>query len=176
MTGENPYRTPTPSEGPSFAASPTPGVWREGKMLRMARGATLPKRCIRCNAPTEARIRRELSWSKPVFLLLPFIVTLGYKATIEMGYCEMHQRKRWQAIATGGILVLVGFGLMGGTFAFRTPKFELFIVGIAVFLAGLLYGMFASNFITAKKIDERYIWLDTISPEYLADLPPWEDG
>src|SRR5262249_29712640 len=53
------------------AAVPAAGVWRDGSLLVMQKGATLPNRCLKCNAPGDGQwVTRtlRLADSKMAFL------------------------------------------------------------------------------------------------------------
>lgn len=56
----NPYAPPTAEVDAPHAAGE---VYRDGKLLRMDRNATLPSRCVACNAPAPRRVDRTLYWS-----------------------------------------------------------------------------------------------------------------
>lgn len=126
MADINPYAAPQHE----VVVSPLPvetsgGVWRDGKLLVMHKQAVLPDRCVKCNQPAGGRRRkRSLSWHHPGYFLLVLASVLVYvimalvvrqTAKIEIGMCEIHRRKRWQAIATSWLLVLIGIlAIFGG--------------------------------------------------------------
>jgi hypothetical protein len=188
MPEENPYRSPTPTApviDSGFATAVSQGVWRDGKLLMMTKTATLPPRCTRCNAPTEDRLKRKLSWHAPGwYLLLPasvliyVIVALIIRetATIEVGYCAVHRRKRRRAIAIGWLVALAGLVL--ALVATNFPRSEplLVVIGILMMLVGLIYGVVGSQVVSPKRIDKRFVWLKQVSPDYLAELPVREWG
>src|SRR5262245_2510006 len=86
--------TPQPSaywQGPSYGTvdpqgyatssygGPVPAIWREGNKLVMHKSATLPDRCIKCNAPTHgSSLLRRLSWYHPLSNLLAFAGVMVY--------------------------------------------------------------------------------------------------
>src|SRR5437870_4809895 len=50
------------------------GVWREGKVLVVAKETRLPPACVKCNAPSDGRpIRKKFWWHHPAWLLLIFV-------------------------------------------------------------------------------------------------------
>jgi hypothetical protein len=92
-------------------------MWREGKVLVMRKGGDLPHRCIECNEPSAAPLRRyKLSWHSPWLYLLLLLALLLYAivaaivrktAVVHVGLCELHQRRVvWGRIAEllGGFL------------------------------------------------------------------------
>ncbi len=57
----NPY---APPESELDAPHEAGGVWRDGALVRMERNATLPGRCVACNAPAlPKRVDRRLYWT-----------------------------------------------------------------------------------------------------------------
>jgi hypothetical protein len=46
-------------------------------------------------------------------------------------------------------------------------------LGILMMLFGAIYGLVAARLVTPAKIDERYIWLKGVHPDFLAELPDW---
>ncbi|HUY88547.1 MAG TPA: hypothetical protein VMV10_07425, partial [Pirellulales bacterium] len=155
----------------------------------MHKRAVLPDRCVKCNRPAGGgRLKRSLSWHHPawfllilislwIYLIVMFIVR--HTAKIEIGLCEVHRRKRRNAIAVSWLLVLagigafcVGLGLSGGFGP--TPWYvpASIIGGIAMFLAGLIYAVVFVPLVAPQKIDKEYVWLKKIDPAYVAQFPP----
>ena len=64
MDDFNPYAAPEAGVAPSQLATDADegrGVWRDGKILVMAKVARLPSRCVKCNAPATFRLKRTIS-------------------------------------------------------------------------------------------------------------------
>src|SRR3954447_25069962 len=74
MAEFNPYEAPSADEPGPPGSARGGGVWREGDVLVMARGAVLPDLCVKCAAPAGGyRLRRNLSWHPwPIYLLIIF--------------------------------------------------------------------------------------------------------
>jgi hypothetical protein len=49
------------------------------------------------------------------------------------------------------------------------------LVFLALFTAvgAAIYGQYATRMVNATKIDDRFVYLSGVCPEYLADLPMW---
>lgn len=47
----------------------------------------------------------------------------------------------------------------------------LLVVSILIFMGDLLFAVAISRPVTPARIDDQYVWLRKIHPEYLADLP-----
>ena len=98
-------------------------AWRDGKKLVVRKGAELPDRCIKCNAPAGGyRYSRTLEWVKPIWLVTLFLGLLLFalvylivrkKGKITVGLCEVHRRRRTRAIAWGWLSALAGIAGSG---------------------------------------------------------------
>lgn len=156
-------------------------VARYGKQLVMSRDAQLPDRCVKCNsAEGVTRLQRNLYWHHPAIYLCLLLNILIYaivamcvrkRATISVGLCSVHRKRRRIGIAVGWLSLLfciltvmaLGFGV-SGWFA---------IFGVFVLLAGVITGAVMSTPVTPAKIDAEFIWLKGVDAKFLADLPLW---
>jgi len=190
MSDVNPYAPPQHDVVlEAMLAEPGGGIWREGKLLVMHKNAVLPDRCVKCNQPAYGgRLKRSLSYHHPavyvlilaglwVYIIVALI--LRHTAKIQIGICERHRRKRWNAIATSWLLVICGiaafvFGIFLGDRPGPAPWFVpmLGIGGMFAFLGGLIYAAFVVPPVAPHKIDKEYVWLKKVAPGYLAELPP----
>jgi hypothetical protein len=165
------------------------GCWQEGTTLVMTRGVELPDRCIKCNLPAGGyKLECRVSWHPGlVYALLamgPLIyfvvaVFVSNRATILVGLCELHRKKRKRAITTGWITSLAGLGLLWGAVAFVDHDVILggilCLTGAIASLFGMAYGVIGPQVCTPKKIDKQLVWLNKIDPSYLASLPLWTE-
>ena len=191
MADINPYAAPQQDVVvEALLAEPGGGVWREGKILVMHKQAVLPDRCVKCNQPAGGRrLKRKLYWHHPAWFLLILIslwiyiiaaLIVRHSAKIEIGLCEIHRRKRWQAIAISWLFVLAGIlGMVVGAImsdapvnAPQWPGPVLILAGTLLLLAGALWGAIVVPPVTPQKIDADYVWLKRIGPEFLAPFPP----
>ena len=62
------------------------GLWRKGSLLVMHKMAPLPNRCVKCNVPTERRLKRVLSWHHPAIFLSLLAGLLIYVIRVWGGY------------------------------------------------------------------------------------------
>lgn len=155
---------------------------RDGNRLVMGRQAQLPHRCIKCNEPAEgAKLKRQLSWHNPWwFLLLPcgllicviVIMCVQKKATVEVGLCEAHRRRRNKGRALGwGAFAMFVLGIAVSVVSGN----GLFVAaGILLLLAGLVCAVVMTGTVSAAKIDDRVVWLKGVSPVFLDGLPVYQ--
>jgi hypothetical protein len=193
----NPYEPPRadvrPERGPDYLPgskfSGAVGAWREGDLLLMSEGASLPDNCVKCDEPAEGYLlKRNLQWHHPAVYLLILIHLLLYiivalivrkRVKVYIPVCEAHRRRRVNAIITAWTLVVSsiavpiligvnsqawfaesGSGVVGVTS----------IVGVVVFIAAAMYGALVGRVVAVKRIEEKYAWIRGVCPEFLARL------
>lgn len=154
-------------------------VWRQENLLVMRKKSPLPDRCVKCNAPASGRkLTRKLFWHSPYYyLLIPagllvyaIVATIiGKKAKIEIGFCGIHHRIRVRDLCIAWLLCLASLG--GLILSFAIANVNLGMVSVALLLASGLYGVLRLQPVTPKRIDDEFIWLKGVSPEYLGTLP-----
>ena len=155
-------------------------IWRKNSVLIMTRHALLPDRCIKCNEPSDRKLKRNLSWHHPALYLVVFAGVLFYavlalilrkSATVEVGLCENHS-----ALRTRDIMITWALGLLSVGSFFLAIQFEdLTFAGIGglLIIATAVYGIVRVRVVIPTKIDENLIWLKGFNQDYLADLPEW---
>ena len=190
---ENPYAAPKsePFEGDPYFDVPAE-AWRDGQLLVVRKGAELLDRCLKCAAPTKAyrdRYSRSISWHRPGWFVLFFIgwplyalayFLIRHRATVAVGLCPLHRKKRSRAIALGWLFALAGLGsfiAMGmlsdsGNLP-EALQVILPIVGLGLFLGGIIWAALGSQVLVPKQIDKHFVWLAKVSPEFLETLPDW---
>jgi len=163
------------------ALPPSAGVWRSNKDIIAAKGASFPNRCVKCNAPVEGfRLKRNLYWYPPwVILLILLSLLIGAivamlvrkNAKIEIGLCEAHRSKRVRNMILGTILTVLGISLIIVAVAFEKGG-PLVLFSIIALIAGIVFCVQATP-ITAKKIDDNYVWIKGAGRPFLDSLPQW---
>lgn len=165
----------------------SPGLWRQGKLLVMKKTAELPPRCVKTNRPTERRLKRDLSWHHPILYLMLLVVGpviyviiaqfIRKTATVHIGLTDEWFAKRRKAILLGWLTGLGGIGVMiaGIAGVDRNGAMGwLILVGIVLMLFGLLWGTAKAAMVSANKITDRHVWLSGVCPEFIADLPEFD--
>jgi hypothetical protein len=159
-------------------------AWRDGKMLMVRKGAMLPDRCLKCNAPARGyRFSRSLSWHSPawilVFLISPLLYVLVYfivrwRGRVTVGLCPGHRKRRARAIAIGWLTAVAGLGSIIAS-ALVPDRFTPITItaGLVLLLGGIIGGLVGSRVLVPRRIDKNFVWLGKVSPEYLAAFPVW---
>lgn len=156
-------------------------VWRDGKTVVTLPDASLPNRCVKCNAPADPPTKeRTVYYVHPAVYLLflaGFLILLivylvvRKKAEVNPGLCEQHKKSRAMAIAGAWICCLVGlfclFAGIGG------DKGGMIGFGLLLLVASIVVGMIWGRLIHVKKITKEEVRLGGFSSEYLDDLPDY---
>ncbi|HEV7475589.1 MAG TPA: hypothetical protein VGN90_16155 [Pyrinomonadaceae bacterium] len=175
ITADGYVLPPPPSVG-----LPLTGIWRDKQTLVMSKEAQLPQRCVKCNAVTNGRMTRKLSWHHPAIFAVLLVNLLVYlivamivrkRATVEIGLCDEHRAKRQTYIWITLVLVMLGFG--GFVVAIMAEDGLPALVGLLLLLASLVFGVFAIRLVSPSKIDERFVWLRGVHSDYLNQFPSW---
>ncbi len=156
-------------------------VWRSGKYVVMGLQAELPDTCVKCNAPVHgSRLKRKLRWHHPAIYLTLLLNILVYavvaaltskKADVNIGICALHRAKRVRAVIIAWVLALLGLGAI--PWAISADRGEMAVMGILVFIAGLVWGVIGGRVVHAKKIDPERAWMGGCGKAYLEALPEW---
>ena len=159
------------------------GIWRDKSTLVMTKDASLPDRCVKCNAPANGvRLKRRLAWHSPVLYLLILLAVLIYvilagmlskRATVYLGLCNEHFQRRRKQKAIGWLLLAIG--VVGPILAIAYDYPILGLLGFAVFLFAVIWLVVVSRVVVAKKIDDQLVWLNGINSNYLAQFPAWQN-
>jgi hypothetical protein len=183
----NPYQAPkvVPVRGP-WLDSGGQGIWRDGNLLIMEKTATLPDLCVKCAADARGyRLKRDLSWHPSLYYLLIIvcnilvyaIVALIVRKTarIYVGLCDHHRRRRLRGILIGWFAALGGIAaIVAGSAYLDSGWGPLIGVGAGLILFGLVAGLLFGQVITAKKIDDRFVWMKGCGLEFLAQFPDFD--
>ena len=156
-------------------------VWRDGKTVVTLHDASLPQRCVKCNAPAHQPTKvRAVYWVNPllylVFLISPLILIIVYyivrkKADVDPGLCEVHKKRRGYGIAGAWLSFLGGLALMFGGIASDAPAAALF--GVLLLVVAIVLGMTFGRMLHAKKITKDEVRLGGFCAAYLDDLPDY---
>ncbi len=184
MELENPYAPPKAELHESPRQPERTDGWRDGSMLVVPKGAELPDRCLKCNAPAQGyRFVRNLSWLNPLwfvlFLMSPLIYIIVYfilrkRGRVAAGLCQRHRKLRRRAIAIGWLTELAGIAVILIPLAFSTWNPTIPVIGgIVLLLVGFVGGRIGAQVLIPKRINKEFIWLDKVSRELLAEYPAW---
>ncbi len=171
----NPYAPPL-NDSPVVGGS-SAYLYRDGNAIVVPReNASLPPRCVRCNAPASKFLLRRLYWHPPALYLLIIIGLCVYvipalivrkKATVQDGLCDRHSRRRWVGILIGW------FGFVGGLtlfFALIDSYPTLGLLALLAVIATPVVGVVMAQVIAPRRMDERSVWLKVGRP-FLESVP-----
>lgn len=174
----NPY-APSRASLAGGNVRPTDGVWREDKVVVLARDHELPDRCVKCNEPADEPTKtRKVYWHHPGYyvlllinVILYVIVALFARKTVDVnpGLCARHKQKRSNGIWLGWGGLVGGFIAMSWAFQNHRPGLGLLLLFAT--LGCVIAGLIMSRIVYAKRIDDRYVLLKGCGPAFLEGLP-----
>lgn len=184
MHDVNPYAAPLgPSVLNAEIIESKGGIWRDGNRLVMYKGATLPDRCVHCNASANGRrLKRTLYWHHPLIYLVILAGLLVYvivalvirkKAVVAIGMCDRHYARRLRSmllwwVITAACVALIWYGVRA-----NSPMAGWAILtAVVVFLGNLFFAVAITRPVAPARIDDYYVWLRKIHPDYLSEFPP----
>ncbi len=180
-----PIESPFPTALPEPATLATSGAWApleppwsacraDQDLLACPRECMLPPHCVKCGAPASERHSARLHWHNPwLYALIPVSVLIyaiiamvvRKRAVIEVGLCARHVRRRRNGRIAGWLVALTGVGVM----CIGTPA--AFLGGMTVVLVGLMTAIIMGRVVTARRMDDLYVWLAGVHRSILAKLP-----
>jgi hypothetical protein len=172
----NPYAAPSAETDfePLVPGGSESGVYRDGMFLVIpVQGASLPMRCVKCNAPAHTRLKRKLYWHPPGYFLLIFASAIIYvivamivrrRAHFELGLCDRHALRRRTGILLGwlgaGACVMGVFAI--GALHLKSPLVPL-VLGLGL-VACPIIGLVLARVVSAQRIDKQRAWLKVGRP------------
>jgi hypothetical protein len=153
-------------------------VWRAGPLVVAERGAHLPGRCVRCNAPARTWLTMGIYWHSPWFYLLlvsiPVYLVVALlvrqRAEIAVPLCALHLRRRRRRILAAWAILLSS--PVAWALAAQADDAAVLVAPVLLLLlAGITAIVFAYRVLAPKRISPERIWLKHASPAYLDSLP-----
>jgi len=183
---DNPYRPPA-SFAPLAATPDKSGEivrFRQGKRLVVGKVGTFPPICPITNEPTDRTLKRRMTWHHPavylailpgflVYIILAMILQQKATLVVPMARRVLRRRAIVMTIAWLGILASAA-ALFGACVVDRGPPVwgpTLGIGGLIALAIFAVFGAIGSRTVWPAKIDEHFVWLKGVSPDYLATLP-----
>lgn len=179
----NPYEAPQSAfADTSTESDDRHGPWRDGPDLVALRDTHLPGRCVKCNAPGHARLKKTYYWHSAWWLLLVLFNLLIYaivamivrkNCRLEASLCEHHARRRSRLI--GAAFACLGAFVLALFFGIAHDSGPLLALAGAAALGAIVVGMIASRTLYPKRIGERYARFGGAGNAFLGGLPRFRD-
>ncbi|MEL6341947.1 MAG: hypothetical protein AAFV53_02365 [Myxococcota bacterium] len=161
------------------------GAWRADGTLVLTHHATMPDRCVVCNAPAEGfTLKKTLFWHTPLLLPLLIVVPplglIGYaglafflKKTmpLEMPLCARHRRRR-QLMGVTGLLLLPAFPIFA-LVGLSMSEPTLLLPGLILSLIGAVVLIVGRNELWPARITDDHAFIRGANREWLSTLPEW---
>lgn len=189
MDHNNPYQTPSVPVKTRLPETEICGVWRDKNFLVVHKNARLPPICVKSNTPADREIDRKFYWHSPwlyillIQLLLYVIAALAtrkrhdLKVPISAETANKRSKNKMIAWCVGGFGFLL---LVGGMIVLTDSNLSdaaslvsvvVIMAGLAMCLAGALFGTIASAILTPRKMTDHATWFKGAHPDYLNALP-----
>ncbi|MBB4128201.1 MFS family permease [Xanthomonas translucens] len=174
----NPYQAPdTAIQVASMPPLPGETLWRDGDDLLCVRDTPFPARCVKCGAAlrNDELKKRTFYWHAPGWYVLILVSVVIYaiaaliarkRSSHVLGICAEHRRRRNRFV----LLAAAAF-VAGPLLGFAVGDEAGLWLGLAVFLAMLIAGMFGARILVPRRMDERYARYKGVAPAFLARLP-----
>jgi hypothetical protein len=166
--------------------TPSGAVYRQGQVLIVYKGSTLPPRCVKCNAePDKPPILRKFTWHHPAAYfgllagLIPFAIIaicIQKKGDVYLSVCKKHRARRAKVMLIAWVVAALGFvSVIGGFVAASNNGYDSLImlipIGFILLIAAAVFGILAGRYLAPKRIDDHYLYLKGACDEYLNTLP-----
>lgn len=153
--------------------------YREGELLVVPTGSSLPSNCVKCGAVTSDKLTKTFYWHSPWLYVLIFAGVIFYfivalvvrrKVKLEIPMCGAHRAWRTRMNLTGVALLIAAvvasvllsaLGVDGGWIA---------LIGIVMGLSGLIVLAVVGSSFSAVCIEESYAKFRGACEPFLATL------
>lgn len=152
---DNPYAPPRTAD----SSRRHPRVVRRGSSIHLFDGATLPPRCIKCNAPARQPLKRHTLHSSQIAVLR------RKRARLAIGLCRRHARTR-----TCHTLFVCAVTL-AGTACLSAGIGSLRSIGFALLLIAPVAGLFTPRTLRLSYVSDSEIRLKGAKKPFLESLP-----
>jgi hypothetical protein len=161
------------------------GIWRDGDLLIIGKGAQIPDRCIKCGQNANGkRIAINLVWSPYGVPVKPGITTILFwfsrkTARVEFGICDRHLHRRRTLVRAVIAVSILGAAIFGTSIALAetgrltrdaTAPFAMIGLGLAIF------PVFAYAFwfplVEPRDVSREFVALAGAGKPFLDELPP----
>jgi energy-converting hydrogenase Eha subunit C len=88
---------------------------------------------------------------------------------VHIGVCAEHMQRRRNLLIVGWAMLAIG--LITPVIAFANEYVGIAILGMLLVVVSAFWLVLAARVVRVKTIDDRYVWLKGIDPNYLAQFP-----
>jgi len=172
---DNPYQTPKSTVDVRLSNNQS-NIWRKKSAVVVTRDTIWPKRCIKCNEPTEKSIKRTLVYLNPWFyltIIISVLVTIVLalifqkKFKMDIPICDNHIAYRKRVILINWLLFLA---TIGGFWLAVAEIFELgALISVAIILVMFVFGL-SNRFAFIGTFKDPYIHVRGAKKAFLDSL------
>jgi hypothetical protein len=158
-----------------------PVAYREGDILVIPSGATLPPNCVKCNAPVAGGyLRKTFRWHSlwlyvliffGVFLYFIIALIVQKKSKLEIPFCQKHRSWRTRMYLAGSFLLIGWIPVLLVMNGFDIDGAKVALICIAMAFSGLVILGTVGMSLAPVYIDEMRTELKGAGEEFLDSLP-----
>lgn len=155
-------------------------AYRDGMVLVVPSGSSLPPVCVRCGAPAPGkRLTKTFRWHSPGYSLLVFLGLVPYlialivrrKVRLDVPFCDEHLSRRARMNVTGAALLI---GFIPVTLLLEALNFNkemTLLIGATMLFAGVIVVAIMSSWFNPVYIDETCAKFKGPGEQFLSSLP-----
>lgn len=156
-------------------------AYREGRILVVPSGSSLPATCVKCGAPISGKsLTKTFHWHSPWLYLLILPGLLFYviaalvvqkKVRIDVPFCDAHRSWRTRMNIAGAVLLL---GSVPTSFLLASLELDggvVALIAVAMVLSGLVVLAIVGSSFTPVYIDETCAKFKGAGEQFLLLLP-----
>lgn len=153
--------------------------YREGELLVVPAGSSLPSNCVKCGAPTSDKLTKTFHWHSPWLYVLIFAGVIFYfivalvvrkKVKLEVPLCGAHLTWRTRMNITGAALLIAAAVASLLLSALEVDGGWVALIGVVLALSGLIVLAMVGGSFCAVYIDENYAKFKGACEQFLATL------
>jgi hypothetical protein len=177
----NPYAAPRSdlNSGTGADGGADRPYWRSGALLIARHGATLPPRCVKCNALVNEPLKKaRFYWHHQAWFVLVLLNIILYAvvslfvrkhADVTFGLCAEHKRRRNLALLIGFSGIALSIAVIVVAALASAPA--LIPIALVMILGFIVYTVVRARALLPVRIDRFGAQLKGCGEDFLASLP-----
>lgn len=154
--------------------------YREGKLLVVPAGSSIPPNCVKCGTPTSDKLRMKFHWHSSWLYLLIFAGLIIYlivalivqkKVNLEVPFCSAHRSCRTRMNITGAGLLIASVPASFVLAALDVDGGWIALIAVVLAFSGLVVLALVGSSFCPVYIDESYATFKGAGEQFLVTLP-----
>jgi hypothetical protein len=159
----------------------TATAYRDGKILVVPSGSSLPATCVKCGAPASGKpLTKTFSWHSAGYYFLIFLGLIVYvivalvvqkKVRIDVPFCEAHRSWRTRMNVAGAVLLIGSVPLSFLLMSLEVNGGVVALIAVAMAFSGLVVLAIVGSSFTPVYIDATCAKFKGAGEPFLSLLP-----